>query len=171
MRRTVQAFSLIEVIVAVALFATSLTVILALLPALTLRKAETADRLLAHQLPDALQAELRRLAAPGLDRVAEQVPAMGAPPENGLAFVATREGARLHSRDYLPPTSEQISAGDQYYLLECWRFPSGVLQFDAAQSTLAHAARVSWPYHPPGSTTPTNANARHEFMFVIGVNR
>lgn len=173
MRRSapIRAFSLIEVIVAVALFATSVAVILALLPGLTLRGTETTDRLVAQQLPDALQVELRRLAAQGFDALAGQAPVQGMPAENGLAFVATRNGARLHSRDYLPPASGRIPTGEQYYLVECWRFPSGALQFDAAQSSLALAVRVSWPYHLPGGTAPTSPDARHELMFAVGVNR
>lgn len=164
-------FSLIEVIVAVALFAGSVTVILALLPALTRRGTETADRLVAQQLSGALRVELQRLAVPGFDALAGQAPLMGMPPENGLAFVATRGGTRLHSRDYLPPLAGRIAEGEQYYLIECWRFPDGPLQFDAAQSALALAVRVSWPYRQPGSTTPTPVESRHELMFTAGINR
>src|SRR5688572_10829598 len=73
------AFSLIEVIMAVAVFAVSITVILALLPGLTGRGVETGDRLVATRLPAALQAELARLAIPDFDALAGQVPVMSAP--------------------------------------------------------------------------------------------
>lgn len=165
------AFSLIEVIVAVALFAGSVAVILALLPGLTQRGAENADRLVAQQLPEALRVELQRLAASDLDGLAAQVPVMSASPEDGLAFVATRNGARLHSRDYLPPSSGQISESEQYFLVECWRFADGPLAYDSAQSALALVVSVSWPYRQPGSSVPTTAEARHEFLFTVGFNR
>ena len=166
-----RAFSLIEVIVAVALFAGAVSVILALLPALTRRGTETADRLVAQRLPDALRPELQRLAVSGFDALAAQAPIMGMPPVNGLAFVAPRDGARLHSRDYLPPANGRIAENDAYFLIECWQFPDGPLRFDPAQSALALAVRVSWPYRQPGSTAPTAAEQRHELMFTMGVNR
>jgi len=171
-RRRDRAFSLIEVIVAVAVFAISITVILALLPALTGRGIETADRLIAARLPDALQAELVRLAASGFDALAGQAPVMSTPlNDHGLAFVATRDGARLHSAEYLLPATGRIEEAEQYFLVECWRFPDGPLQFDASQSSLTLAVRVSWPYRLPGSSTPTSPESRHEVMFTAGVNR
>ncbi len=168
---TCRAFSLIEVIVAVALFAGTVTVILALLPGLTRRGVETADRLVAQRLPDALQVELQRLATAGFEALAGQTPSMGMPPVNGLAFVATREGTRLHSRDVQSPATGRIADAEQYFLIECWRFSDGPLAYDPAQSALALVVRVSWPYRQPGSSAPTAPEQRHELMFTAGVNR
>jgi prepilin-type N-terminal cleavage/methylation domain-containing protein len=164
-------FSLIEVIVAVAVFAVSITVILALLPALTGREIETADRLVAARLPGALQAELARLAAPGFDALAARTPVMGTPLDNGLTLVATRDGSRLESLDYLPPVNGGIGAGAQYFVIECWRFADGPLRFDAPQSALALSVRVSWPYRLPGAPAPTPVDSRHELMFTVALNR
>lgn len=168
---TSRAFSLIEVIVAVALFAGTVAVILALLPGLVRRGTENEDRLVAQQLAEPLRVELKRLAAGGFDALAGRAPVMGQPPVNGLAFVATREGSRLHSRDYLPPETGRIAEGEQYFLVECWRFSDAPLAFDAAQSSLALAVRVSWPHRQAGTSTPTPVDARYELMFVTGVNR
>ncbi|AOS46047.1 hypothetical protein Verru16b_03142 [Lacunisphaera limnophila] len=158
-------------IVAVAVFATAVTVILALLPGLTGRGAESADRLVASRLPAALQVELTRLAGPGFDALAAQAPVMGTPLANGLAFVATREGVRLHASEYRPPANGRIAESDQYFLVECWRFPDGPLRFQEAQSALALAVRVSWPHRLPGVAAPTPPELRHELMFTVGVNR
>lgn len=168
---SVRAFSLIEVIVAVALFVASVTVILALLPALTRRGAENADRLVAQRLPDAVRVELGRLAASGFDGLAAQAPVMGAPPAEGLALVASHDGARVQSRDFLAPASGRIADRDQYFLIECWRFADGPLRYDGAQSSLALCVRVSWPYRQPGAATPTPEAARQEFTFVTSLNR
>jgi type II secretory pathway pseudopilin PulG len=165
------AFSLIEVIVAVALFAGTVAVILALLPGLLRQGAENADRLVAQQLAGPLRIELKRLSTAGFDALAGQVPVMGQPPVNGLAFVASRDGSGLHSRDYRPPGTGRIAEGEQYFLVECWRFPTGPLAFDAAQSSLALAVRVSWPHRQPGAAAPTPSEARHELVFATGVNR
>jgi prepilin-type N-terminal cleavage/methylation domain-containing protein len=166
-----RAFSLIEVIVAVAVFAISITIILALLPALTSRGTDTADRLVAARLPDALRVELGRLAVPGFDALAGQAPTLGVMLEGGLAFVAARDGTRLHSRDYLPPSTGRIEPGGQYFLIECWRFPDGPLRFEASQSSLALAVRVSWPYRLPESSSPTSVESRQEILFTVGLNR
>lgn len=173
MRRTfpVRAFSLIEVIIAVGLFAASVSVIIALLPALTRQGGTAADVLAAQRLPDALRIELSRLSAAGFDPLAGQVPVLSGPPAGGLAFVADRETARFHSRDYLPPASGQIAEAEQYFLVECWRFPDEPLRFDPAKGFLALVVRVSWPYRLPGSVAPTAETARSALTFTVVLNR
>lgn len=169
--RPQRAFSLIEVIVAVAVFAGAVAVMLALLPGLAQRGTEASDRLTAQRLPDALQVELKRLAAPGIEALAAQTPLLGAAPVDGLAFVASRHGTRLQLRDAPAPGAGVMPESEQYFLVECWRFPEGPLRFDPATGALALVVRASWPYRTPGSSTPTAPEARHELMFVMGVNR
>lgn len=165
------AFSLIEVIIAVGLFAASVSVIIALLPALARQGGAAADALAAQRLPDALQGELARLHAAGFESLADQNPIMNGPLTGGLAFVADREAARLHSRDYLPPVAGLLPEGEQYFLVECWRFPDEPLRFDVQKGSLALAVRVSWPYRLPGSSTATEISARTQFMFTVALNR
>lgn len=170
--RDAGGFSLVEVIIAVGLFAASVTVVIALLPALTRQGAVTQDTLAAQRLPDALQVELARLAAAGgFDDLASQVPEMGSPLGSGLALVATRETARLHSRDYLPPATGPIPEGKQYFLIECWRFPDEPLRYDAAKHSLALAVRVAWPYRLPSFPAPTAESARRHVMFTVAIRR
>ncbi|HWA27027.1 MAG TPA: hypothetical protein VG734_15325 [Lacunisphaera sp.] len=167
-----RAFSLIEVIFAVGLFAAAVTVVLALLPALTRHGVEVQDSLAAQRLPDALRLELQRLAAAGgFNAVATQVPTMGNPAESGLVFVALRDASRLHSRDYLPPATGRIADQDQYFLVECWRFPNEPLSFDPQKHFLALAVRVSWPYHLPDGAAPTAESARAYIMFTESIRR
>jgi hypothetical protein len=167
----VRAFSLVEVIIAVGLFAIAVTAVLGLLPPLTRQAAETSDRLAAQRLPDAVKAEMVRLAAGNFDGLAAGMPLMGTPLGSGLPLVATRDGSRLHARDFRPPSAGRIADSDQYFLVEVWRFPSGPLAYDPAQSALAMFVRVSWPYRQPGSTSPTAPEARHELVFTVALNR
>ena len=167
----VRAFSLVEVIIAVGLFAASVTTVISLLPALTRQGAVTIDTLAAQRLPDALKVELSRLAASGFDALAGQVPVMTQPLGAGLAFVATRDGARLHSRDYLPPTSGRIPETEQYFLVECGRFPDEPLRYEAQKHSLGFAVRVSWPYRVPGSTGPTTESSRTQVAFTVSLTR
>jgi hypothetical protein len=166
-----RAFSLVEVIIAVGLFAASVTAVIALLPAVTRQGAITTDTLAAQRLPDALKVELFRLASSGFDALAGQVPVMTQPLGAGLAFVATRDGARLHSRDYLLPTTGRIGEAEQYFLVECGRFPDEPLRYEPQKHSLALAVRVSWPYRVPGSTVPTDESSRTQVAFTVSLTR
>jgi hypothetical protein len=169
--RDAGGFSLVEVIIAVGLFAASVTVVIALLPALTRHGAVTQDALAAQRLPDALKIELSRLATTGgFDALAGQAPVMGSP-GGGLAFVATHDVARLHALNYLPPSGALIPASEQYFLIECWRFPDEPLRYDAQKHFLALAVRVSWPYRFPGSTAPTDGTSRAQVNFTVSLTR
>ena len=132
---------------------------------------ESSDRLVAQRLPDAVQVELNRLALAGFDALAAETPVMGTPLNNGLAFVETHDGARLQSLSYRPPATGRIADDEQYFLVECWRFPDGALRYDGAQSSLALAVRVSWPYRVPGASAPTAPASRHDLMFTVSINR
>jgi len=170
-RPSIRAFSLVEVIIAVGLFAASVTAVIALLPAVTRQGAVTTDTLAAQRLPEALKVELSRLAAMGFDSLAGQVPVMSQPMGAGLAFVATRDAAQLHARDYLPPVTGLIPEPEQYFLIECGRFPDEPLRYDAQKHSLALAVRVSWPYRLPGSTVPTDETVRTQVAFTVSLTR
>jgi len=169
---TPRAFSLVEVIIAVGLFAASVSIVLGLLPSLTRHNAEVQDSLTAQRLPDMLRIELQRLSAVGgIDALATRAPVLGVAPGDGLGFVSRRDGARLHARDNLPPAAEIIPDGEQYFVVECWRFPDEPLRFDAQKHFLALAVRVSWPYRLPGAAAPTADSARMQVRFAVSIGR
>lgn len=167
----VRAFSLVEVVIAVGLFAGAITAVLALLPSVSRQGGETGDAMAAARLPDALRVELARLGAQGFDSLAAQAPIMGPSAGGGLAFVATRDAARLHSRDYLPPAVGGIAEADQFFLLECWRFPTEPLAYHAAKHSLALVVRVSWPYRLPGVAGVVPEANRTQLMFTTALMR
>jgi hypothetical protein len=165
-------FSLVEVVLAVGIFAVAVTVMLALLPSLTRQNTETADAFVAQRLPDSLRVELQRLAANDFGALAATIPLMAAPLDNGLLFVASRDGARLHSADYLPPAgSRRLPLEQRYFAIEAWRFNQGTLQYDGAGPVLAVWVRISWPYCNPGSPAPTPPADRSQFTFAISLRR
>jgi len=168
-----RGFSLVEVVIAVGIFALAVTALLALLPSLARQSSDSADSLTAQRLPDAIRVELRRLAiSGGFDALANAIPVMSAPLQDGLALVATRDGARLHSLAYLPPAeAEQIPSAAQYFLVELWRFNQPPLSYDPAGATLALHARVSWPYRNPGSAAPTPLADRQQITFTVSLTR
>jgi prepilin-type N-terminal cleavage/methylation domain-containing protein len=166
------AFSLIEVVVAIGIFAVAVTAMLALLPALTRQAAEVDDALAAQRLPDGIRIELQRLARGNFDALATAIPVMTAPLDNGLLLVAARNGTRLHSVNHLPPpTNQQLSPEEQYFAVEVWRFDHAPLAYDPTGAVLPLYARVSGPYRVPGAATPTALSDRYQLTFTLVINR
>lgn len=168
-----RAFSLVEVVIAVGLFATAVAVVLALLPALVGQTAAAGESLVAQRLPDPLRLELQRLATSGgFNALAARAPLAATPLSGGLAFVASRDGARLHALDYLPPTAaETLPEADQFFLIEVWKFPSAPLAYDPNGAVLPLMVRVSWPYRTPGSVVVVTASSRSQLTFNTALLR
>ena len=172
-RRSSSGFSLVEVIIAVGIFAAAVTVILALLPALTRQAAGSADTLTALRLPDALHTELQRVAtAGGFDALAGQTKPLAAPLPDTLTLVASRDATRVQACNYLPPpAADQIGEDERYFLIEAWRFTQAPLAFDPSGAVLALHIRVSWPYRLPGSSTATPLAGREQITCNLVINR
>ena len=171
--RSCRAFSLIEVIIAVGVFAVAVVVILALLPPLSRQAADSADALVAQSLPDSVRVELSRLATNGgFEALANRLPEMSAPLVDGLSMVAARDARLLYSPDYLPPpVAGQLPQAEQYFLVEVWRFSQPPLRFDPTAAVLAVYVRVSWPYQNPGAASATRLSARSQLTFAVSLNR
>ena len=167
------AFSLLEVIIAVAIFAGAVSVLLGLLPGLTRQSAVSADTLTALRLPDALRVELTRMAtAGGFDALANQAKPLATLLPDTCLLVATRDAARLHSLVYQsPPVADHISEDSQYFLIEVWSFSDAPLAFDLRGAVLALHVRVSWPYHIPGALGVTPLAAREWVNFNLTLAR
>jgi len=172
-RRKRLGFSLVEVVIAVGIFAVAITSVIALLPIFVRQTGESAESLVAQRLPDAVRLEFQRVAAAGgFDPLATVLPVMAAPLENGFALVATRDGARLHTLSYLPPAADAvIPESEQFFSVEAWRFGQPPLSYNAASSALVAYIRVTWPYRIPGGTDVTPLADRSQFTFTIAINR
>lgn len=168
-RATVSGFSLVEVILAVGIFALVVPTALALLSALGRQGNVGAEVLVAHRLADSVRVELDRLAKMDFEGFAATVPVMSPTHEPGLALVSTRDGYRLHARDN-PPSGGGIALADQYFLVECWRFAEEPLRFDPAKAYLPLAVRVSWPHRLLNGTAAVQ-EAQSTFTFTVVLNR
>jgi len=171
-RRRLRAFSLVEVVIAVGLFASAVVVTLGMLPALARQATDATDTLTVQRLPDAVRLELERLAVSGgFDALRTNLPLMNAPLTNGLALVASRDGVRLHTVSYLPPAAASlIPQGEQYFAVEVWSFSPGQFNHDP-NALLPAYVRVSWPYRNPGAATDTPLADRQQFTFAVALNR
>jgi hypothetical protein len=167
------AFSLVEVIIAVGIFAAAVAVILALLPALTRQAGISADTLTALRLPDATRAELQRVASiGGFDTLAGKTRPQASPLPETLTLVASRDAARVQTLNYQPPMAvDRLGEAEQFFLIEIWSFPDAPLAFDSGGAGLALFVRVSWPYRNPGSVAAI-ASAEHEQVtFTLAIRR
>jgi len=163
-------FTLLEVIIAVGLFVSAVSVIIALIAGLTRQGTDSNDALAAQRLPEPLKVELARLALTGLDGLADRVPVMAMPLAGGLAFAASRDSVRVDSLEFLA-VADPIPADEQYYLVECWKFPTEPLRFDGQKAFLALYVRVSWPFRLPGAGAATAPADRSQFTFTLSLNR
>ena len=166
----IPAFSLLEVVIAVGIFATAVVTLLALLPATLRESADSLDTQIALRLPGAIETELRRqVATQGFDALAARIPIMNASPDHGELLVATHQGDDVR----------RLAAGenpvrDQYFLIELQRFGSGSLAYDPAGAVLALNVRVSWPYRlltPEGLAPALPAAERQHLSFTLALNR
>jgi type II secretory pathway pseudopilin PulG len=90
------AFTLVEVVIAVGIFASCAVVVLSLLPSLVRQTAEPAQFQIAQRMFDSLRIELQhRSATVGFDALANSIPVMDAPLRNGLGLIATADGMRI----------------------------------------------------------------------------
>ncbi|MBA3848789.1 MAG: hypothetical protein C0502_02180 [Opitutus sp.] len=166
------AFTLLEVVIALGVFAVGVVGVLALLPALARESAEAGDGRIARGFPAALHAELRRLAdSGGFDSLAARTTTLNPRLTGGLAFVASRSGTEVQSLDYLPPSGERIPEAGHYFLIEVWRFPSPPLAYAAGGAVLPLHVQVSWPHRTPGNAAVVPAAERARFTFNTAISR
>lgn len=166
-----RAFSLIEVIIAIAIFALAAVIMLQMLPSLARSAGETGDALAAQGISGALQVEIaRQIATNGLVAVADQVPVMGSTLADGMTYVAARSGGVVSARDeFLPAPELRLPESSQYFLIETWRFAQPPLAYSAGDDVLVLFVRVSWPYRVPGAGEATPPPARRQTHFVLSL--
>lgn len=169
-RRGSLAFSLLEVVIATALFAGAVTVLLALLASTLGDAADAADVQTALRLPGAIEVTLRELVArDGLPALATRIPADATAADRGFLLVATRAGESVRAAD---SPSGGAAGADAYFLIDLRRFPAGPLGFDAGRAVLPLQARVSWPYRvrtPEGLAAPVAWAQRRSVTFNVAV--
>lgn len=164
--RRLFAFSLIEVVIAVAIFAGAVTVLLALLASTLRDSSDAADVQTALRLPGAVEVTLREIAArEGLPALAARIPVMDASADRGLLLVATHEGEFV-----------RLAGGTQirgeYFLVDVRRFGADPLTFATGRTVLPLRVRVSWPYRvltPDGLAAPVAFDARQHVTFNLGL--
>ncbi len=163
---------MVEVVIAVGIFAVAVVSILGLLPALVRPAGESADLLAAQRLAGPVEIELGRLAASNFDALVAAVPVMSEPLQNGFSLVGARDGLRLRSlNNGFAAGSPELAQGEQYFFVEVWQFPQPDLRYDGASGLLAVHVRVSWPYYNPGVLAPIPLVDRSQVTFTVSLIR
>jgi prepilin-type N-terminal cleavage/methylation domain-containing protein len=169
------AFTLIEVIIAVAIFAGAIVVIIGLFGPLNRSIGEVADNGRAARLADGINVELMRLRDTQSTTSGSKLDALATLVANGavLNLVASADGSRVIREsdavnDPLTGTPPGIATRDRYYLIEV-RMQPAPLNYTAGTSTfLALTATVSWPYQVatgPTTSIPSVVSERQSLLF------
>ncbi|MBL9215160.1 MAG: hypothetical protein JNG83_06760 [Opitutaceae bacterium] len=161
---------MLETVIAVGLFAGTVTVLLGLLPGLIRNAADASDAVAAQGLADGIRVELERLvASQGLDAVAAQVAPDNLRSQPTLRLAAARDGSRIR------PWPEGVEAGRApgdagYFLIELRRYTSPPLAFEPGAPVLAVRVRLTWPCPAPG-TAPGTLPPGGDVGFALAVVR
>jgi prepilin-type N-terminal cleavage/methylation domain-containing protein len=165
-----RAFSLIEVVIAVGVVSVGVVVTLGLLAGMSRQSADADDLQTATQMTGAITAELAGLARqPGFDALVTSIPVMAAGADQGLLFVAARDGTDLRLL-----AAGEGAGREHYFLIEVRRFPAGPLSYTPGAAVLPLSVRVSWPYRAGGPGALPAAvpfGERQQFNFSLAVGR
>jgi type II secretory pathway pseudopilin PulG len=144
-------FSLIEIILAIGVFALTIVAVLAMLGSTSQATSDVLNTVTASQISDAIRTELEAIDFRDLD------------PDTGVVYPVTLYGLKSGRRVVLesnaddPDPSLAIYARDRFFLLTIDRL-GNELDYDARNAHIALSVRVEWPYNVP--LGPPTANPR-----------
>jgi type II secretory pathway pseudopilin PulG len=183
-RPSQKAFSLIEVVISIAIFALTIVALVAMLAPVSRDTDRIRDSETASRLASSIERELNRLNF-------ETVRSSTVPP-NSLYLVATRDGSRVLVTGVNPAdplvvttvdrpaeralndaTRPGIADRDRYFLIKVSRFPAGdpALQVaGATQGNLPLIVTISWPFRLPQGPAPATLPVAWNDVLVEGTN-
>tara|TARA_B100001123_G_scaffold247332_1_gene276307 strand:- start:1444 stop:1962 length:519 start_codon:yes stop_codon:yes gene_type:complete len=161
-----EGFTLLEVIIALAVFGFVVTSLLAFLPWAIKGKTNIKDFNTACGMPDAIQVELERLGFNAVEKATDY-------DGSGLVLVARRDGLEVfyEEEDIVIPQSER------YYLIRCKQFPPGNrLAHNPTNGYLALQIDVQWPYkrragEDDSAFVEIKENLREHFTYPAAITR
>lgn len=171
---TERGFSLVEIVIAIGIFASAVAVVLALFGPLNRSVTEVSDAARAARLAEAINVELLRIrdAFPynAAQTRTEQFAATFA--SGPLTLVGSADGTRVvreseATNDPVTGNPRGIAGRDQLYVIRISTPPgytAGTLSY------LPLTATVSWPYHQatgPGAADFVEATASQARSFVL----
>ena len=161
-----EGFTLLEIIIALAVFGFVVTGLLAFLPWAIDGKGNIKDFNTACTMPDAIQVELDRM---GFNAVEEATDPSGV----GLFLVARRDGLQVRYED----VNCDVPMDERYFLIKCRQFPTGNrLAHQPSNGWLALQVDVQWPYKVSGGETEDqyieiSSSLREHFNYPADITR
>jgi len=163
-RAPAPAFTLIEVVVAIGLWAVTVTAVIALQGGLTRSVTDVSEYYRAAQLADPIEVELRRLRdLPSQGGPADRFEALAdmiCPSDSSrpLRLVGSRDGLRVIRESEADEPATGIARRDRHYLIEVRQQPAP-LAYTSGAGYLAVTFTVKWPYQIATESSPTGATA------------
>ncbi len=163
--RKSKAMTLIEVVLAIAIFAGVIVSVLGLLGPSIRRVGDVLDASVASRIVDGVDFELGRIS---LDAVA------GATDGASLAIVASADGTRVVRLDAadnaITDNPPGIPVVDQrFFLIEVSRLEKPV--YATGDGFIGLSIRASWPHFRPGATEATPMAARSFFLYSTALRQ
>lgn len=148
------AFSLVEVVIALGIFATGVIVIIALISSSASRSRESMDSKVAYGMAERIRSEVISNAGTALPTLSSGTP---------LQLVGSRDGddVRVDTND----------GRDAYFLIEVAPATATELLRDPSRGTIGAEINVAWPYRPPGAATASNTTARNSVHYQLLIRR
>jgi prepilin-type N-terminal cleavage/methylation domain-containing protein len=169
--RARQAFSLVEVVIAIGIFALAVSAILGLFGPLNRSVADVGHTMQAARLADAINVELMRIRdslAPDAESGLKLTSLNQLLNEGPIICVGSADGTRVVrlSEAGLPITGipPGIAPRDRFFLIEIRKQPDTIPGSDLPNPLafrdvfLAVSATVSWPYQVPRGPQPDDAD-------------
>jgi type II secretory pathway pseudopilin PulG len=182
-RPSQKAFSLIEVVISIAIFALTIVALVAMLAPVSRDTDRIRDSETASRLASSIERELNRL---NFETVRSSTDG------NSLYLVATRDGFRVLATGINPnaPTTQPgspraaetnlndatrpgIADRDRYFLIKVSRFPAGDPALQVAgdsQGNLPLIVTISWPFRLPQGPPPDPLPVAWNDPSVLGTN-
>ena len=176
--RAKKGFTLLEVILALAVFGFLIGGLLALLPWGVEGAGNVRDRNMAYGMTDAIQVELELMGFGLVETLTNE--------EMSLNLVAPADVSEVHRE----PNSNDVSTyaaaqlknqelvnklppGDRYFLVRCTRFPEGNRhEHDPSNGYLGLQIDVQWPYKTLDAPDKgVNERFRSHFRFPLAITR
>lgn len=158
MRSTRLGFSLLEVVIAIGIFATGIVVVLGLMGTMAGRSTEATESVTALNMPSLIESALREQADNDFAAIQSFV-------ANESTLVANHAGDRIRVRP-----ADADADDDSFFLIKLNELKSD--EFTAVHDVVETiAVTVSWPYKPFGATTITPPKDRSSVSFNLAISR
>jgi hypothetical protein len=170
-------FSLIEVLIAIGIFAFSIVAVVAMLGATSVATSEAIESSTAARIADGVRAELNQYNPGQLDGLTNN-------PNDPLILYATRDGERVRlgravGGGQIPANASLDPAGgnlpgiaqrDRFFEIEVVQLDDN-LRYDTSKSFIGLSVKVKWPHQLPQGPASNTTNVNGDPFMEVAPER